>query len=110
MEQKTVINLGKQFGRYPAGRYLKDGPYSGQAFRENYLLPALRKNSEKIVIEFDDARGLASSFLEETFGGLVREGFPPQTLIDRLELRSQDRSLIEEIIEYIRAQGQVETH
>ena len=36
------INLGKQFGRYPAGRYLADGPYNGQKFREEFLIPALK--------------------------------------------------------------------
>ena len=110
MEQKTVINLGKQFGRYPAGRYLSDGPFSGQHFREKFLLPALRSNIETIEIELDDARGLASSFLEEAFGGLVREGFPPQQLINRLHFHTKDGSLVEEIHEYIRAQGQTEAH
>ena len=108
MEQTIMINVGKQFGRYPAGRYLSDGPYSGQKFREEYLLPALRANDEILEVELDDARGLASSFLEEAFGGLVREGFSPQVLINRLRFYTKDLSLVDEIHQYIRAQGQVD--
>jgi len=102
METKTVINVARDFGRYPAGRYLSDGPFSGQAFRQEHLVPALRRVHGVIDIELDGARGLASSFLEESFGGLVREeGFDPQTLLKRLSLHSSDLSLVEEIRDYI---------
>ena len=69
------INLGKQFGRYPAGRYLADGPYNGQKFREQFLIPALKGTDNEIEIDLREARGLKSSFLEEAFGGLVRVGY-----------------------------------
>ncbi|MHB1174794.1 MAG: STAS-like domain-containing protein [Sulfuriferula sp.] len=105
MEQKIVINIARDFGRYPAGRYLTDGPYSGQAFRENILKPALSSGNEIVYIEFDGARGLASSFLEEAFGGLVREGYNSQTLLDRLQLQSNDPTLVQEIKEYISSQS-----
>jgi len=105
MEQKIVINIARDFGRYPAGRYLTDGPYSGQAFRENLLAPALRSGDGVVHIELDGARGLASSFLEEAFGGLVRGGFDSKTLLNRLHLQSTDPSLIEEIKEYISNQS-----
>lgn len=100
-----MINIARDFGRYPAGRYLADGPYSGQAFREKILVPALRSTDEIVDIEFDGARGLASSFLEEAFGGLVREGFDPKTLLKRLHLHSIDPSIIEEIHDYISSQA-----
>lgn len=106
MEQKTVINIAKDFGRYPAGRYLSDGPFSGEAFRDNLLVPALRNGTGEVEIELDGARGLASSFLEEAFGGLVRQGFDPKVLIARLNLHSSDLSLVEEIREYIASQAQ----
>jgi len=102
MEKRIVINVARDFGRYPAGRYLADGPFSGQAFRQTLLVPALNRAEGSIDIELDGARGLASSFLEESFGGLVREeGFDPQSLLDRLNLHSSDLSLVEEIREYI---------
>jgi hypothetical protein len=70
------INLELDFSRFPAGRYRKDGPSSGQRFREDFLLPRLaesRKTGEKVKIVFDNVAGLPSSFLEEAFGGVIRE-------------------------------------
>lgn len=99
------INLGQQFGRYPAGRYLADGPYNGQKFREDFLIPALNGADDEIEITLSDARGLKSSFLEEAFGGLVRLGYAPDDLIRRFKFVSRDPSLEVEIHEYIRAQG-----
>lgn len=96
-----MINIARDFGRYPAGRYVDDGPYSGAAFRDNLLVPALRSGDGILVIELDGARGLASSFLEEAFGGLVRVGFDSKTLLNRLHFQSIDPTLIEEIKEYI---------
>jgi hypothetical protein len=96
-----VINLARDFGRYPVGRYLSDGPYSGELFREKYLLPALKKAGLKLVLELDGARGYGSSFLEEAFGGLVRAGIQATELLDRIEFRSSDKSLVEEIHGYV---------
>jgi len=100
------INLGKQFGRYPAGRYLADGPFNGQKFREEFLIPALKGPDDEIEIDLSDARGLKSSFLEESFGGLVRAGYEADELIRRFKFISRDPSLVEEILEYIRNQDQ----
>lgn len=101
----TQINLASQFSEYPAGRYRTDGNQSGQAFREDYLVPNLQKH-EKIVVVLDGAMGYGSSFLEEAFGGLVREhGFTARELRQKLEIVSvEDPALIDEIWEYIEEQ------
>lgn len=101
MNKTKTINVAKDFTRYPAGRYLADGPFSGERFRDEFLIPALRDPNTVIVVQLDGARGLASSFLEEAFGGLVRAGFQPTQLIKQLQLESQDISLIHEILQYI---------
>jgi len=108
MEYK-LINVGQDFSRYPAGRYTNDGPYSGEAFRDRFLIPALSDINQKLVIELDDARGLGSSFLEEAFGGLVRAGFSADDLFKRIELRANDKSLVEEIHTYIKDQSEAGT-
>ena len=100
--EKKIINIRRDFSRYPAGRYIEDGPYNGQRFREDFLIPALKDNTEKVYIELDGVRGYNSSFLDEAFGGLVARGFPAEDLIERLELISQDQSLIDEIRGYIK--------
>lgn len=100
------INLGREFARYPAGRYLADGPFSGQKFREDFLIPALAGGDPEIEVTLSEARGLKSSFLEEAFGGLVRLGYDPEDLIRRLKFVSRDPSLPVEIEGYIRNQQQ----
>jgi len=106
MKMNTItINIANQFSRYPAGRYKDDGPYSGEIFRETHLIPRLRQSDTRIVVQLDGARGLASSFLEEAFGGLIRAGLDPKELRNRLVLESSDASLINEIEEYISEQS-----
>jgi len=98
-----TINVGKDFHRAPAGRSFDDGPYSGEAFRKRVLIPAL-EGPDVVVVELDDTEGYGSSFLEEAFGGLVREGrFTADQLKMKLRVTSsEDPSLIEEIWTYIR--------
>ena len=69
-----VISIAKDFSPTPAGRYRSDGPFPGEKFRDDLLLPALRKDTEPVTVELDGTAGFGSSFLEEAFGGLVRCG------------------------------------
>lgn len=73
MTTKT-IDVGKDFSYFPGGRFLSDGEYSGEEFRENILVPALKdKNIDKVILIMDTAAGYGSSFLEEAFGGIIRK-------------------------------------
>ncbi|MCI1005194.1 STAS-like domain-containing protein [Herbaspirillum sp. C7C8] len=97
-----TIKIAQEFSRYPAGRFQKDGPYSGELFRQKFLEPALSgEKTSKIIIEMDGARGYGSSFLEEAFGGLVRRGFEKEQLKNRLEIHATNSSLKLEILDYI---------
>lgn len=81
-----TISIAQDFSRVPSGRFRTDGPHSGQKFREDVLVPALKAH-DHLRIVLDGVAGLPSSFAEETFGGLVREhGFSPADLLKRLEL------------------------
>lgn len=95
-----TINIGKDFSRYPVGRYRQDGDANGERFREDFLRPKMAMGS-RVRIEFDDALGYGSSFLEEVFGGLVRSGLSPEELGRSLEFISSDDSLLAEIRSYI---------
>ena len=80
------INVGRDFSRFPAGRLRKDGDSSAERFREDYLLPPL-KRGESVRVILDGTRGFPSSFLEEAFGGLVRSaGISLPQLYDQLEI------------------------
>jgi hypothetical protein len=98
---KKIINVAADFTRFPAGRYTADGKFSGERFREELLIPSLEKN-EKVLVILDGTMGFGSSFLEEAFGGLARDGrFTRDRLISDLELQSRDQSLVDEIWGYI---------
>ncbi len=101
MESETTINIGKDFGRHPIGRTNEDGPFNGTKFRKTHLVPALRKY-DRVIVELDDAVGYQSSFLEESFGGLIREeGFREGFLKNRLEIRTEKPYLRAEAWSYI---------
>ncbi|WP_081259249.1 STAS-like domain-containing protein [Burkholderia territorii] len=99
----TKINVARDFTRWPAGRYRADGPYSGEVFRDEVLVPALAR-AEVVEVELDGTRGYGSSFLEEAFGGLVRLGrFTSEQLLQRIRLTSkEDPTLSKEIQYYIK--------
>ena len=70
------ISIANDFSPVPAGRTRKDGPKSGEAFRDDFLTPALQraeKEGEIVEVSLDGVEGLGSSFLEEAFGGLIRK-------------------------------------
>ena len=82
------ISIAKDFSPVPAGRYRSDGEFSGQRFREEYLKPKLEEatKDDPLIVDID-CEGFGSSFLEEAFGGLVRqEGCNPSDLKERLRI------------------------
>lgn len=97
----TVIDIGTDFTRYPAGRFTGDGPFSGEAFREKFLIPIL-KESGRATVKLDGTVGYGSSFLEEAFGGLVRAGYATESVLAAFVFDTKDTSLKDEIIDYIK--------
>lgn len=70
------LSIAREFRRAPMGRNRVDGKYSGEAFREDLLRPRLARAIDKrdvLVVNFDGMSTLTPSFMEEAFGGLVRE-------------------------------------
>lgn len=95
--KKTRIVIAEDFSPYPAGRYPEDGEFNGTTFRQDYLAPALR-DSDIVEVVFDGVAGFGSSFLEEAFGGLVREpGFNKEFLDNHLFLSTTEQDLEDDI-------------
>lgn len=70
------ISVAKDFSTTPGGRYVRDGKWSGEEFRKNVVEEKLRdviKTRGKLWVSLDGVAGYATSFLEEAFGGLVRD-------------------------------------
>lgn len=84
-----TIDVAIEFSRTPFGRYRSDGDFSAEKFRDEYVFPQL-SSGEVVVIDFTKvALGVGSSFLEETFGGLVRKGMSKQDLNDHLIIKDK---------------------
>ena len=95
------ISVAEDFSRFPAGRFREDGPFSGQAFREDHLAPAM-KRGESVEVHMDGTEGYGSSFLEESFGGLVHtERMDKNEIRERLLVETEDEALRIEIWDYI---------
>lgn len=100
----VTVNVAENFSRFPSGRTPEDSKYSGELFRERFLLDPLAKGYS-IRIELDGPIGYGSSFLDEAFGGLTRDfGYSVKFLRDHIEFVSYDAALISEIWSYIEAE------
>jgi len=103
MANSVLINVARDFSVTPGARYRSDGDHSGQEFRETFLEQHFEESTckDRITIVLDGTSGFATSFLEETFGGLARK-FGKDTCLKRLEFVSDEDSLLpDEIISYI---------
>jgi hypothetical protein len=88
------LSVAEQFSKVPGARLRRDGPNSAEEFRSDVLIPVLRSaiNDDAVLeVLLDGTAGYGSSFLEETFGGLVRTSiFPPAQIRDHLRVVAND--------------------
>ncbi len=101
-----TISIAKDFSRIPGARFPQEGDYSGQEFRNNFLLPKLKEaicTRKKLKVILDGTAGLGTSFLEESFGGLIRiDNIAYSDIKNTLILISdEDEEYIEEINQYM---------
>ena len=98
------IKIADDFSETPGGRYISEGPYSGEKFRKEILRPRYdeaKSTGKKIFIDLDDCYGYATSFLEEAFGGLARE-LGSKKILDIIEFKSDDEpGLIQMVRDYV---------
>ena len=83
----AVLKIDSDFSEDPAGRYYSDGKGSGEEFREEFLLPALKdiQHGSKLRIVIDgEVEAYGSSFLTEGFAGVVKYGY-----MDKEELKAK---------------------
>lgn len=105
------INICEEYTDAPGGRYESQGPFSGENFRKKILKPRFieaANKEEKLFIDFDGGYGYGSSFLEEAFGGLIRELKEEKNSIykkalDIIEIKSDDEpNLIQRVKDYMK--------
>lgn len=75
--REIQYDVAKKYYPRPMGRARKDGLHSGERFREEVLLPffeSLKTDPNQIlVLDFNGVSTAGSSYLEESFGGLIRK-------------------------------------
>jgi len=89
-----IYKIAEEFSTTPGGRFKKNGPWSGEQFRNDVLKSLLQdaiRSNDKLIIVLDGTSGYGSSFLEEAFGGLVRHDmFDKKQLKQHLEIKTND--------------------
>lgn len=100
-----VLNIAKDYTRCPGARYEREGDYSGEKFRNEFLVPKLReamKLGVKLEVVLDGSAGYSTSFIEESFGGLIRtDHFTLQEVkYNIIIISDEDPSYIEDINAY----------
>ena len=93
----TKIKVADRFP-CPGPRYTELGSSSGEEFKK-WIKSKL--DSGRLIIDLDGTAGYGSSFLEEAFGGLVRDGVDKQAVRDIEFISTEEPELIDEIKEYI---------
>ena len=86
------ISIARDFANAPCGRYRAEGPHTGEAFREDFLVPKLKEANpdNPLIIDINGAEGYTPSFLEEAFGGLVRKhGYTANLLAQILKIEAE---------------------
>lgn len=101
-----VIKIATDFSPFPGSRYMSEGKHSGEEFRNEYLAPAIKRaldENKNIIIDLDGTAGFGTSFLEEIFGGLIRENnFEYSELIKRLKIISLEEDYLkEDVMEFM---------
>lgn len=80
MKEKKVLNISQVAPNflYQGPRFKKLGPNSGEAFRDEILIPFLDEldiTQQSGVVDFGNTKVFSPSFLEESFGGAIRRGY-----------------------------------
>lgn len=100
--------IAREFSRTPGPRYRQQGNYSGQEFRETILVKAVLRaisKNEILLIDLDGTSGYSTSFLEESFGGLIRlENISLSDIKAHVKFKSdEDVEYLEEIESYLQS-------
>lgn len=95
------VSVANDFTRHPGPRYANQGKFSGQEFRAK--LVEWLKLCERLIVDLDGTSGYGSSFLDEAFGGLIRnEGMSREDVKRRVFVKSaMDESYRDEVEEAI---------
>jgi hypothetical protein len=101
-----TYRISSEYSKFPGSRYINECMWSGEDFRKNHLSKIVKEcldNNQTLLIDLDGTAGYSTGFLEEAFGGLIRENiFRLSDLLTTLRFKSDEEPyLIKEIIIYM---------
>ncbi len=98
------VKLSTDFSATPGGRFIAEGDFSGEKFRDDLLIKKFEEAEQSdavLEVDFDDCYGIGTSFLEEAFGGFVRK-YHKHGLLDRLKIVAiEDETIPGNIKKYV---------
>lgn len=101
-ENQIKIEIAKDFSSTPGPRYRQNGRFSGEEFLDTILkdkfLEAEREN-KKLVVNVDGLAGYPSSFIDGSFGELIRN-FGRKRVEKTLKIEAQIDDFAIKEIEY----------
>lgn len=87
-----LLSVARDFARTPGTRYRSQGRFSGEEFRE--LLVSWLRRHGSVEVDLDGTAGYGSSFLEEVFGGIIRQsllfGLTPEDIVSSIRIKSDE--------------------
>lgn len=103
--RELIVSVAKDFSPHPGPRFRRQGKFSGEEFRERLL--SWLNQAEHLTVDLDGTSGYGSSFLDEAFGGLIRdEKMSKEEVRKRIAIKSEMdesyRAEVEEAIELAR--------
>lgn len=82
----TLIDIGRDFSLVTGGRHRSGGPHSAEAFRDDLLVPALRRGDTVVVRIGGPSYSMA--WLQEVFATLDTAGFSREDLARRIVIEA----------------------
>jgi hypothetical protein len=104
--ESIEIKIARDFSYTPGPRYIEEGKNSGEKFRQEILADTFKHaitDDKKVIVDLDGTDGYGTSFLEESFGGLIRnDEISYYEIINRLEIISKEEEYLkDDVYEYL---------
>jgi hypothetical protein len=105
--ENIELKISTDFSTTPGARYKEEGDFSGEEFRSEVLYPKYKEAKDKgcyLIINLDGTAGLGTSFLEESFGGLIRTNKVDYSELQKIirYISKENPDYIDEILGYLR--------
>jgi hypothetical protein len=90
-----TFNFANQFTKFPGLRYIKQGPFSGELFRQK--LEKLMAEHDRVTLDMNGVYGYGPSFLDEAFG-ILTDTHGKERVLTVFEIELDDNPLAKTLL------------